>query len=286
MPRVKPAAPSRMQDRPGRWKLLWRRQRKLRRPALLGAAVLALMLVFAIVVRVGGSGASFDERFGNLTARLGFNVQKLVIEGRQKTPEPMLRAALGITRGDPILTFGVADARARIETINWVQSATVERRLPDTILVHLVERRPFAVWQHNGKFVLIDRDGNTVTDADVAAFASQVPLVVGAGAPHAAAALLDTLSTQPTLLARMVAAVRVGERRWNLRMNNGADVELPEDAEAPALARLAQLETQYKLLDRPLRVIDMRLPDRLVLRPLPATPAQATPAQTATGPGG
>ena len=99
--------------------------------------------------------------------------------GWSETPEPLVRAALGVHHGDPIFGVSLADARARIETINWVESATVERRLPGTIVVHLTERRPFAVWQHEGHFVLIDRNGEVVTDPDVASFASQMPLVVG-----------------------------------------------------------------------------------------------------------
>ncbi len=100
----------------------------------------------------------------------------------------------------------------------------------------------------------------------MAAF-GDLPLVVGAGAPEAATALLDALAAQPTLKPRVMAAVRVGERRWNLRMKNGTDVMLPEGADAPALARLAELQAADALLDRPLAVVDMRLPDRLVVRP-------------------
>lgn len=277
MPRVKAAArPSRMQDRPARSRLLWRRARKLLRPAAAGAVLVVALLVLAGLVRGLGQGADFGEQLADATARLGLRVQNIVIEGRQKTPEPLLRAALGVHEGDPILAFSVRDARARLETINWVQSATVERRLPGTILVQLTERRPFAVWQHDGKFVLIDRDGNTVTDSDVAAFANQVPLVVGVGAPQAAAALIDALAAQPTLQSRVVAAVRVGDRRWNLRMNNGTDVLLPEGAEVQALAKLAELQASHALLDRPLQAIDLRLPDRMVVRPIP-DPAHGAP---------
>ena len=96
----------------------------------------------------------------------------------------------------------------------------------------------------------------------------------GYGAPAAAAALLDELEQQPDLKARVIAAVRVGERRWNLRMTNGADVMLPEGAEHAALARLAQLQASHGLLDRPLAVLDMRLADRLVVRPQAERPAQ------------
>ncbi len=277
MPRVKVAPPPpprmRLQDRPGRWKLLWRRQRKMLRPAMAGGALLLGLLILAGLVHVLGRGADFGERLGNMTGRLGLRVAEVVITGRQKTPEPLVRAALGVHPGDPILAFSVRGARARLETINWVQSATVERQLPGTILVQLTRRRPFAVWQHDGKFVLVDHDGNVVTDSDVAAFADQLPLIVGAGAPQAAAVLLDALAIQPDLQARMVAAVRVGQRRWNLRMKNGADVLLPEGAAPQALARLTDLQKSHALLDRPLQTIDLRLPDRLVLRPL----AEKTP---------
>ncbi len=286
MPRVKKtrAAPV-VQDRPGRWQVLLRRQRRLLAPAGAGLALLVVVLVGGAALHVAGQGQSLRERIGDATARIGLRVAQVQIEGRQKTPEPLLRAAIGVTPGSPILSYSLQDARARIEQINWVQSATVERRLPDTIVVRVVERRPFAVWQHEGRFRLIARDGQVVTDSDVSSFASQLPLVVGAGAPTAAAALLDALAKQPDIQSRVAAAVRVGERRWNLRLSNGIDVLLPEGAETQALARLAELQTQHALLDRPLQAIDMRLPDRLVFRPQAtraADPKDATPANAAS----
>lgn len=271
MPRVKKSRvpPPRIQDRPGRWQVLLRRQRRLLAPAAAGLGIVVLLGLGASLLHVVGRGTSFRERLGNATAQLGLRVDRVVVAGRVKTPEPLLRAAIGAAPGDPIIIYAVQAARARIESINWVRAATVERRLPDTIVVQLVERRPFAVWQHEGKFRLIDRDGQVVTDSDVADFANQLPLVVGAGAPAATAALLDALATQPAIQARMTAAVRVGERRWNLRLANGIDVLLPEGAETQALARLAELQAQHRLLDRPLQAIDMRLPDRFVFRPQP-----------------
>lgn len=280
MPRVKRiVVPPRMPDRPGRWKLLVRRQRRLIKPTLLGLVALGVIGAFVLTVRAESRGMPLGERVGIATADLGLRVRDIVIEGRDKTPEPLLRAALGVSRGDPILTFSVNDARARIETLTWVQSATVQRSLPDRIIVRLVERAPFAVWQNQGKFVLIDRAGELVADQDIAVFAKELPLLVGAGAPQAAA-LVEALGTQPAMRARVVAAVRVGQRRWNLRMNNGGDVLLPEGQETAGLARLALLQTQYSVLDRPLQTIDLRAPDRLVLRPTPdkSSPDPVRPA--------
>ncbi len=271
--------PGRIGVRPSRTALLWRRQRRLLRP--LAWLLLALLLAAGTVslvrtVQPGSTIATWRERAG---AAIAIPVEAVQVNGREKTPEALLRAAIGVRPGDKLLGFSLEAARARVESLAWVQSATVERRLPGTIVVTLVERRPFAVWQSAGRFQLIDRQGQVVAEQDPAkdatAFAT-LPLVVGPGAPEAASPLLDQLAAIPALRARVVAAVRVGERRWNLRLNNGADVLLPEGAEAQAMARLMELHAAHALLDRPLQAIDMRLPDRLVVRPAPtAAPAPA-----------
>jgi len=260
-----------VKDRPARITFLLRRIRKLLRPVAWASVAAIVLLVIVGLVRSaapGGSLASFRERLGNATAFAGLRITHIKVDGRHNTPEPLLRAALGVTTGSPILGFSVEQARKRIQTLSWVEHATVERRLPGTVVVHLQERRPFAVWQHDGKFVLIDRDGQVVTHEDVAEF-RQLPLVVGNGAPKAATSLLDALAALPAIQQRVVAAVRVGNRRWNLLMKSGMHIELPEDHAQVALQRLMDLQRDHAMLDRPLAVIDMRLPDRLVLRPVP-----------------
>lgn len=257
-------------DRPTRWQLLRRRQRRLLRPLAWGLASLLVVVLVAVAARTvqpSNAVASVRERIGGA---IRMRVEQVVIEGRSLTPEPLLRAALGVAPGDMLLGFSLDAARARVEALSWVQHATVERRLPGTVIVHLTERLPFAVWQNAGKFVLIDRAGQVVSNQDPvkdAAAYAVLPLVVGAGAPENAAALLDLLAAQPGLKARVVAAVRVGERRWNLKLNNGADVLLPEGQEAVAMAKLMELQGTQALLDRPLQTLDLRLPDRLVVRP-------------------
>ena len=260
-----------VKDRPARSTLWLRKARKLLRPGAWLAVAVFAGLVVALTVHSaspGGTLSSLRERIGRATAFAGLRVTHVEIEGRANTPEPLLRAAIGVNKGDPILGFSVEQARQRIQSLSWVEHATVERRLPGTVVVHLQERRPFAIWQNHGKFVLIDRNGQVVANEDVAQF-RQLPLVVGPGAPAAATELLDALTARPALQARVVAAVRVGERRWNLVMKSGMDVLLPEGHAVVALDRLMQLQQDHAVLDRPLVAIDMRLPDRLVLRPRP-----------------
>lgn len=267
MSRLKPGK-KRADGRPASWKLLLRRWRRFLPRIGLGAGIIAVFLLALAWHRHDDSIGPRTAWLDGLSARLGLRVRSVVVEGRGNTPEPLLRAAIGVEPGDPILGVPLAALRARLESLAWVQQAVVERHLPGTIVVRLSERRPFAVWQNQGRFALIDRAGREVADEGVANFKT-LPLVVGVDAPAHAAAMLDLLDKYPPIRARLAALVRVGGRRWNLRLANGADVFLPEGHEAEALARLARLQSDHALLDRPFAAVDLRAPDRLVLRPRP-----------------
>jgi cell division protein FtsQ len=149
-----------------------------------------------------------------------------------------------------------------------VRTAVIERRLPDTLYVRLVERKPLALWQHGGTLDLIDREGAVIPVARLDRFV-KLPMVVGEGAASHAAELLEMLASEPDLAARVSAAIRVGERRWNLRIDNTIDVLLPPDETASAWSQLAGLERSSAILKREVLTIDLRLPDRLVLRVSP-----------------
>ncbi len=272
-------------DRPSRLKLWIRRRRNLAKPAalaILGAGALGAIGVGLYLADPAGRVQALVESAASLGNAAGFELREIVVEGRRNTPRELIHAAIGMERGDPMLGFSPAEARSRLETIAWVESAHVERRLPGTILVRLTERTPFAIWQHNGRFAVIDREGKVVTTETLDAF-GPLPLVVGAGADRTAAAIYDLLAAHGAVLERTQALVRVGERRWNLKLHNGTDVLLPEGHEAPALNRLAELQARNQVMDRPLVAIDMRLPDRLVLRQQPSPEPTATPQRRTTG---
>ncbi len=279
-------------DRPSRLRLWLRRRRGMARPAALallaaGALGAAVYGVVSAGVRPGGGGgtlaprpglfASFGDGVAGLGAKAGLTVREVTLEGGRNTPPELVREALAVRRGDPTLGFSPQDARERLETIAWVERAHVERHLPGTIRVSIDERTPFAIWQRENRFAVIDRGGHVLTTENVASF-NRLPLVVGAGAERAAAPMVELLRGAAEVEGRVQALVRVGERRWNLRLRNGADVLLPEGHEAEAVARLAEMQATKSLLDRPLLAIDMRQPDKLVLRPPPPAPGAPAPA--------
>ena len=253
-----------------------RRARKLLRPTIFIAFFLVLAILGAGLFRVASHGGTMRDRFAAVSAEIGFKVTNILVQGREKTPNDSLITALGVRQGDPILSISLHEAKARLEKIAWVRSATVERVLPGTLRIVLDERRPFAVWQNHGNFTLIDQAGNVVSDSDIAAFVSVLPLVVGEGAPSDAARLIGLYNKFNPLAGRVLAAIRVGDRRWDLCMTSGAIVQLPEGAEEPALGKLAELQQSKALLDRPLAEIDLRLPDRLRLTPMTGLPCGHT----------
>ena len=207
------------------------------------------------------------------TGLLGLTVSDVTVEGRETTAGETILAALAARPGTPILAVSPKRAKQQLETLPWVRTAVIERRLPGTLYVRLVERKPLALWQHGGKIALIDRVGAVIPVARLDRFA-KLPMVVGEGAASHAAEFLDMLASEPDLAVRVTAAIRVGNRRWNLRIDNAIDVLLPADETAEAWARLARLERSAALVQRDVQTIDIRLPDRLVLRVSPEPPKE------------
>ena len=280
-------APARRElDRPSRLRLWLKRRRGLAKPAalmLLGSGALVTVGVALYAADPAGRARDIVEHAAEIGMAAGLVVDEIQIEPEDhRSQRELLDAAIGVRRGDPMLSFSPSEVRARLETIAWVESAHVERRLPGTILVRLTERTPFAIWQHQGRFAVIDREGKVVATEALDAF-GPLPLVVGAGAERAAAGIYDLLQAHRAILDRTQALVRVGERRWNLHLHNGADVLLPEGQEAPALNRLSELHARHALLDRPLVAIDMRLPDRLMLRQPPGPEPSPQQQRRASG---
>ena len=195
-----------------------------------------------------------------------FKLADLTVEGRDYVERSAILAALNVKRGDTLLGIDLQAARKRLEAIDWVASATVERRLPDTLYVTLSERRAVAIWQNAGEYTLIDRNGRTVRASRMPPGANALLLLGGPGAPDHVGELLLLLAYEPGIAKQLRSAVWVAQRRWNLVLTNGVEIWLPEEDAVAALQRLAKLDAENKLLSREFGVVDLRLADKLYLR--------------------
>lgn len=199
-------------------------------------------------------------------AGLGLRIEEFSISGRRYTRESEIVAAVGAYYGDPILGIEPADAKLRIEGLPWVQSAEVERILPKTISVTVVERVPLAIWQNDAQHQIIDTEGSVIPDQQASLFLEELPVVSGLGAPDAATALIDTLAEVPNVQQYVVAAHRRGTRRWDLFLTLGIKVQLPAQGTELALRQLSEADLKYGLFDRDIVNIDLRIPNRMIVR--------------------
>ena len=249
----------------------------------LAAALLAAAVGVPIWLLKSGTlddaGRQATETYANLRHRTDLGVavtlDRLTVEGRNRTPREALRTALQIKKGDNLLAADPWAIKRRLEALPWIRTATVERRFPDAVVVKLVERNPIARYRDRSGTTLVDETGALIQVAPEKEHEALI-LLAGDGAPEAAAALLKLLEDEPVLARRIVSATRYGQRRWDLTFEGGAILRLPDGYARAALAKFGEFDRQHSLLARGAITYDMRLPDRLVIRgSRAATPAVA-----------
>ncbi len=267
-----------------------RRRRRMQRRVMYAGAVLGVFAMtlagVTLLIRSGeldGVLNAVQMRVANLGADLNLTVQSVEVEGRERADKQTILSALGVRRGSPILAVDLDAAKTRLESVAWVRSAAIERLLPDTIHIRLVEDTPLAIWQHDGKFSVINQEGAIIPGANAGEFPALLQ-VVGAEAPHATPDLLEMMAGEQDLAHHVTAAVRVGDRRWNIEFDNGVELILPEDGADAAWRRLASLDRSDRLLEKSITAVDMRLPDRLVLRVPPDVSKSVIKKVRPTGP--
>jgi cell division protein FtsQ len=195
----------------------------------------------------------------------GFRIVSVALAGQHHVSREEVLAAAGVTGSTSLLFLDVEQTRERLKTNPWIADASVLKLYPGELQIGIKEREAFALWQKDGQVSVIADDG-TVLEPYVSPRLIELPLVVGRGAETRAKEFLALLDRYPALRAFVRAAVLVGERRWNLRLNNAIDVRLPETDIAPALERLVALDKEKNLITRDIVAIDLRLPDRVTVR--------------------
>jgi cell division protein FtsQ len=172
--------------------------------------------------------------------------------------------------------------RERLLGFGWVKDARVSRRLPDTLVIDIVERTPSALWQNRQQLTLIDEAG-VVLDRVPISKMPDLPLVIGPGANKRASQLKGVLSDAPAMQAQLASATWVGGRRWDLSFQSGEIVALPEgeDAARAALAKFAKADQTNGLLGRGLVRFDLRIPGKMIVR-LPRAPGEPILPESAT----
>jgi cell division protein FtsQ len=229
---------------------------------------------------------------GEAVGRAGFTVNGYQIVGLRHMDRKLVdavvvdelrRAAAPASSAKPAQPLvDVSRIRGRLLQFGWVKDARVSRRLPDTLVIDIVERTPSALWQDRQQLALIDADG-VVLDRVPIDRMPDLPLLIGPGANGRARQLNGLLAAVPTLQPQLASATWVGGRRWDLSFQSGETVALPE-GERPArdaLVRFATMDRSNGLLGRGLVRFDLRIPGKMIVR-LPRAPGESILAEPAS----
>jgi cell division protein FtsQ len=206
------------------------------------------------------------SRAGDWVARsLGLGVAVVTVSGQTHMSEPRILAIAGIDASRSLPSFDVAEAKARLEANPLVKQASVRKLYPNQVVIDIVERTPYAVWQKDGDVSAIAADGAPIDEVTDDRYAG-LPFVVGEGANGRVREYVALLNAMDELKPRVEAGILVGQRRWNLRLKSGVDVKLPEDNPPAAIAELLSLQRQSRILERDVRALDFRVPGRVFAR--------------------
>lgn len=211
---------------------------------------------------LGGHTQDFAQ---STTTAAGFAIDDVKVSGARETSEIDILEQLGLDGTTSLVALDIEEARQRLAKLPWVEQVSVRKVYPGTIEVTLKERTAFAIWQHGNDLSLIERNGSVIAPLRDNKF-SALPLFVGRDAEAAAADFEKQFDNWPEIKARVRAYVRVAGRRWDLRLDNGVIVMLPEMNVPRAMEQLFRLQAEQGVLERDIAAVDLRLEDRTTIR--------------------
>lgn len=243
--------------------------------AIFSLVFLAAVGLYGCVL--GGQYAAFTTVHGALpdfVARsIGFRIKAVTVSGAHELSEKEILDAAGVGPSNSLLFLDVVRLRERLKALPLVKEASVSKLYPNHLLIEIQERQPIALWQKDGQVKVIAADGTPIDKLHDARYVS-LPLTVGDGANAHVGEYLALLDAAGDLRPRIEAGIFVAERRWTLKIKNGVEVALPEKRAAAAVAELVELERDYRVLDKDVVSLDLRIPGRLIVS-LPEDVARA-----------
>jgi cell division protein FtsQ len=255
--------------------------RKLLRWSFLALIVITLAATVIAFRLPQLAGLAIGEGIG----KLGFTLKHVETRGNQRVSTQAIYTIAFSQQSSAMPLVDLDDTRARLLRLPWIREARVSRRLPDTMVIEVVERVPVAVWQQQGRFHLVDADGVVLEPVGTAM--PDLVRLIGPGANRHFASLSALLEAAPRLRPMVTDATWVGQRRWDLHFQGGEVLSLPEgEAEARrAIERFAQMDQRDSLLGRGFARIDMRDPRRVYIRISREPGARVPEAPPAPSPG-
>lgn len=225
--------------------------------------------VFVYGALKGGAYEDFVARNGEIhdviARAMGFGLDVITITGQRELVAHEILAVAGLSERNSLPFLDAGDVRERIKAMPLVREASVRKLYPERLVIEITERDAHALWQQRGEVFVISADGTPIDTIHDERFVN-LPFVVGEGANLRIAEFQKIVEASGDLRPHIRAGVLVTNRRWNVQLSTGVEVKLPEIGAQAAMAALAKLGKEQKIIEKDLISIDMRIPGRLVAR--------------------
>lgn len=193
--------------------------------------------------------------------KFGFTCTTIRVEGLKYANIEDIKNMIPLKVGHSIFSESPENVREIIEKNSWIRTAVVRRKLPDTLIVRVVEYQPVAYWQMNSKLFLIDNNG-VIIEGERHQNLTHLPVITGEKAAEKFPLLMKELADFPDIYNRMTGAVFISKRRWDIILDAKLKVKLPEQGIQQAMRYLTNLEGDHALASKDISSVDLRIPDR------------------------
>jgi len=232
----------------------------------LGVVGLSIWMAFnnaAVRQTVQVKGAQMYEA---LAARPELQVTHVVFSDVSDDLQQQILTVTGVELPISSLELDVGALKQAVETLDAVKAAQVRVLGGGTLEILTVERDPVVVWRDGDTLRLVDGEGHRVADIARRSARGDLPLIVGLGAGLNVSEAMNLVRVADPISDRVRGLVRVGERRWDLVLDRGQTIMLPEHGAVSAMRRVIALHQAEDLLNRDVVTVDMRNGERPVLR--------------------
>lgn len=225
------------------------------------------LLIACVIANWFGVPQAAYRQYAQLAANVGFEVKRVEITGMDRVDQLKVYDIVLAEKDRAMPLVDIDKIRSDLINYGWIKDVRVTRRLPDTLVVDIIERKPTAVWQRGGIYSLIDDQGVELEKIG-ATEVGKLPVINGEGADRQVVALGKLLDSAQSLKDQVAGASWVGNRRWDLRFKTGETLSLPEGdvLAAQALVNFTRMDGVHRLLGRDIIHFDLRDPDRAYMR--------------------
>ena len=206
----------------------------------------------------------YSKLLNNFLIKNGFTINNIQILGIKNIPKETIIKIVNNENKSNILNVNLLNIYNNLSNNDWVEALYIERVLPNTIKISIIEKEAIGIWQYEMSNKLITKNGEIISTANINKFKIDLPIIHGNDANKNANSILKILETNKVLTKNIWSLDYINNRRWNLHFKQGIIVLLPSEGVLRAWNEIIKLQKNYDVLNLGLTELDLRNPNKIL----------------------